>query len=108
MSLVGFAAAILLVDSDAVPAFDPAVWRAQAGVVSGNRRPGMIADLEAGKLRVGMTREEVHALLGPPGSSRPGYDSWELGIGAFAMDSEAYVVRYGPDGRVTGFGLVQG
>lgn len=106
-SLVTLAAAFLLTDPD-IPVFDPAVWRAQAGVVSGNRRFGMIADLEASKLRPGMTREEVYALLGPPESSGPGRDTWELGVRYFGMDHESYDVRYGPDERVTGFGQVQG
>lgn len=105
--LVALAAAFLAADPG-TPAFDPVVWRAQAGVVSGNRRFGMIADLEAGKLRPGMTREEVYALLGPPEASGPGRDTWELGIRTFGMDHESYDVRYGPDGRVTGFGQVQG
>lgn len=35
-------------------------------VGSSNCRSGVIAVLEAGKLRVGMAREEVRALLGPP------------------------------------------
>ena len=105
--LLALAAAFLTADPGD-PAFDSVVWRAQAGVVSGNRRFGMIADLEASKLRPGMTREEVYALLGPPESSRPGRDTWELGIRFFGMDHESYDVRYGPDGRVTGFGQVQG
>ena len=91
-----------------VSGFDPAVWRAQADVDSNNRRFGMIRDLEAGKLRLGMTREEVHALLGPPELPWPSHDGWWLGTSLFGMDHEYYAVRYGPDGRVTGFGRVQG
>ena len=91
-----------------VSGFDPAVWRTQAGVKIDNLRSGMISDLQAGKLRVGMTREEVHALLGPPESPEPGQDGWGLGLAPFGVDFEYYVIRYGPDGRVVGFGLVRG
>ena len=106
--LVALTAVFLPLDTASVPAFDPAVWRAQAGVETGSRRFGMIRDLEATKLRVGMTREEVRGLLGAPESSRPGYDSWGLGFSPLGMDYDSYTVRYGPDGRVTGFGRVQG
>ena len=106
--LAAFAVVVLPADPGATPAFDPVVWRAQAGVETGSRRFGMIRDLETTKLRVGMTREEVHDLLGVPESFRPGYDGWGLGFPPFGMDYDSYAVRYGPDGRVTGFGRVQG
>lgn len=100
---------MFLLPSDAgPPSFDAAIWRAQAGVETGSRRFATLWDLEASKLHAGMTREEVHALLGSPEGSGPGYDRWGLGLRPFGMDYESYMVRYGPDGRVTNFGQVQG
>ena len=78
------------------------------GTSSDACRSGVIAVFESGKLHAGMTREEVHALLGPPDPPWPSHDGWCLGASPLGVDSEYYAVRYGPDGRVTGFGLVRG
>lgn len=106
--LAPLAGGLLWFGTHTVSGFDPTVWRTQAGVRIDNLRSGMISDLQAGKLRVGMTREEVHALLGPPELPEPGQDGWGLGLAPFGADFEYYVIRYGPDGRVVGFGLVRG
>ena len=73
-----------------------------------DHRSRIRAAVEAGKLRPGITREDVHGLLGAPDWSKADHDGWDLGQGLLSIDGVWYVVRYGPDGRVTGFGLVQG
>ena len=85
--------------------FDAALWQAQRGSAErDNPRLSMVGDLEAKHLEAGMTRQEVEALLGPADRVRAdGAAVYNLGVSAFGVDWEAYVVEYGDDGRLTRF-----
>lgn len=81
--------------------FDSALWKSQRGVQgTDNRRGGMVDDVEHA-LRVGMTRDEVHALLGAPdsGEENGSIDVYALGRSPYGIDETYYEVQY-RDGRV--------
>lgn len=90
-------------------AFDSQTWRA-AG--SEDDRIRMVDDLVDDVLRVGMTKDEIEALLGLPTQTSK-FRDWDLvyrlGMerSLFNIDSEWLVVRFGAEGKVTEFRIVR-
>lgn len=88
--------------------FDPAAWRAHAKTDDPGwpMRLRMANDLLASYELVGMSRDSIYVLLGPPDSASR-WGTWDLVYhlgperGLFGFDSEWLVLRYGPDARVT-------
>lgn len=65
--------------------FQPRLWQRHAGL-----RERMLDDLPAGHLSSGMSRGEVHALLGEPGDSRP---LWYDDLERSSVLRETYYIR---------------
>ena len=81
-------------------AFDAERWRAQAGteaLMERNPRGDMAGELIAEHLPPGRTREEVHALLGPPEFVDGDADVYELGRSAYGVDYEQLAIVYADD-----------
>ncbi len=88
--------------------FDADAWKAQKGVkTSENRRAALVPALER-ELRVGMTRDEVRALLGEPDSTTDQSDTYRLGVAPLGIDPEFYRITYDAQGRVASFLLMRG
>ena len=88
--------------------FDSAKWKAERGNTSHkNPRIGMVSGVE-GLLRVGMTREEVVALLGEPDDEKPGKFTYDLGASPVAVDFEYFVLEFDGAGKLTKFRTEQG
>ncbi len=88
-------------------------------------RPIRVTRENCGRVRQGMTRAEVEALLGPPGDYRTGPVDWDGGFvplklapitmpwetsdndARWAGDSAYIAVRFDPDGRVGSWYVVR-
>jgi hypothetical protein len=90
-------------------AFDRRAWQAAGPDAD---RTDMIDDLVDHVLRVGMTRSEVDALLGPATRTEK-FREWDLvyWVGPerslFSIDSEWLVIRLARDDTVTEFAIVR-
>jgi len=98
------------IDSPSTP-FDAVAWRAVADTSGPNPRGAMVHDLMRHHLPVGMARQEVEQLLGPP-SSRETDTDWEYGLGPeiggwLYMDGYTLDLRFGRDGRLLRTELTQ-
>src|SRR5262245_55284330 len=72
-----------------------------------NPRAGMIGDLKE-RLRPGMTREEVVALLGEPETKEGARFVYAIGTSAFGVDYEYFVVEFDADGKLTRHMITRG
>lgn len=92
-------------ETDTKP-FDSATWKSQRGVAGTDNRRGPLVEALATAIRSGMTRDEVHGVLGEPDSTRAAssIDVYELGRTPYGVDEEYYEVRY-RDGRVDTHGM---
>ncbi|MCL1551866.1 hypothetical protein [Xanthomonas nasturtii] len=91
--------------------FDAAMWKSQRGVdFEDNKRIYMVGALKQ-VIHVGMRREDVIALLGPPDytkeSETTSTDAYYLGISPFAADTEKYTIQY-QNGKLISHHTVQG
>jgi hypothetical protein len=77
-----------------------ALWFPGLGHFAALGFPSCIDDMEQAhnKIKVGMTRDEVRSLLGPPG--RQGNNEWRYYNTIFVTDC-ILEINFGPDGRVT-------
>src|SRR5687767_1815960 len=89
--------------------FDPVVWRENPNPFGiDNRRSRMLGDLMRNHLRVGMRREQVRTLLGPPDAQSEvdrenNIDSYNLGhIGPMGIDPSILQLKYDPAGVLVG------
>jgi hypothetical protein len=90
--------------------FDSERWKAQRNSAAReNPRAGMLGNLKD-RLRPGMTRDEVVALLGEP-EAKEKEDTryvYDLGASAFGVDYEYYVVEFDADGKVVRHAMTRG
>ncbi|PPU68922.1 outer membrane protein assembly factor BamE [Xanthomonas pisi] len=91
--------------------FDATAWKSQRGVAfEDNTRIYMTEALKQ-VIHVGMRREDVIALLGPPDYTEKGEitstDAYYLGISPYAADTQEYDIQY-QDGKVVSHRTVQG
>lgn len=85
--------------------FDAELWRAQAGSTArDNPRAGQLAALEAGVLRQGMPRADVHRVLGEPDRQQPDADVYAIGASPMGISFESYRIEY-RQGLVVGWGV---
>ena len=76
-------------------AFDSKIWKEQRGKNERkNPRIEMVIELGKRHLRKGMTRAEVHALLGEPDQKHGTSDVYELGASPVGVDFEYYILDY--------------
>jgi len=68
----------------------------------------MVKQLEAGVLKIGMTRDEVMELLGPSEAPTGNDKRFLYCIGVKVIDYEEYWVYFDENGRVESFRQVQG
>jgi hypothetical protein len=88
--------------------FDAARWQAQRGSDAlNNPRIAMIGDLEQ-RLRPGMTRAEVLALLGEPESQSGGRAVYALGASPYGVDYEFFVIEFDDAGMLLRHRLMRG
>lgn len=88
-------------------AFDTDVWKADADCPDGSdRRSLMTNDLEQAHLRLGMTKEDVFALLGEPEIREDATFIYCLGRGLIDFDS--YYIGFDAENRIKSFRQVQG
>ncbi|MEA5125418.1 hypothetical protein [Xanthomonas floridensis] len=91
--------------------FDATVWKSQRGVgLEENKRIYMVGALKQA-IHVGMRRDDVISLLGPPDYTRIGEttsrDVYYLGVSPYAVDTQKYDIEY-KDGKVISHHTVQG
>lgn len=91
--------------------FDTHAWKSQRGIdFEKNQRIHMMEAVK-GVIHVGMRREDVLTLLGPPDYSEDGTntstDVYYLGISPYAGDTQEYDIQY-KDGKVIVHHTVQG
>lgn len=91
--------------------FESSAWKSQRGVeLEKNQRIYMLTSMEA-LLRVGMHRDEVIELLGPPDyTTQDGgtaTDVYYVGVSPYGIDMEQYNIDY-RDGRIIAHRSVQG
>lgn len=80
--------------------FDAELWRAQHAsdaLMGRNPRGDMATELMAEHLPAGISRDEVHALLGAPEFVDGDADVYELGRSAYGVDYEQLAVTYAGD-----------
>lgn len=78
-------------------------WKAVDAKVPGNPRGAMLSDLIETHQLVGLTRDEIKALLGPPDHISGGSD-WQYYLGAysgFQVDEDILVIEFNGGERVT-------
>lgn len=68
----------------------------------------MVEDLENGILQVGMTRDEVVALLGPSEAPNGNDERFTYCLGQDMIDTVGFWVIFDEDGKVESFRTVQG
>lgn len=90
---------------------DTASWKSQRGVdFEKNNRIHMMEAVK-GVIHVGMSKNDVLTLLGPPDYSEDGEststDVYYLGISPYAGDTQEYDIKY-KDGKVVSHNIVQG
>lgn len=81
--------------------FDSSAWKSQRGVdAQQNQRGPMVASAEKA-VHVGMSRDEVIALLGEPDirDAAAATDLYELGVARYGIDEEFFEITY-QDGKV--------
>lgn len=88
--------------------FDTDAWKAQRGTTAReNTRATQVPSLER-QLRPGMTRDEVHRLLGEPDRRTEKADIYRMGIAPFGIDQESYQIIYDSNGVLTEHRLTRG
>lgn len=88
--------------------FDSAAWKAQHGSSArDNPRSSMVGDAME-RLRPGMTRAEVVALLGPADIVEGRIETYSLGVGAYGVDYEYLVLEFDAADRLRSHRLVRG
>jgi len=88
--------------------FDANRWKAlRSSTARENPRAGMIGALKD-RLRAGMTRDEVVALLGEPETKDGPRYVYAIGTSAFGVDYEYFVVEFDADGKVTRHMITRG
>jgi hypothetical protein len=89
--------------------FDAKVWTAHVAGEKDGPRSRMLSDLLTNRLRKGMSREQVRALLGKPDSQSQwdrehDNDGYDLGhVGPFGVDPSVLTIQYDKGGRVLTF-----
>ncbi len=73
-----------------------------------NPRSGLVIAFERDHLRVGTARSQVIALLGQPEQRTARRDQYNLGVSAYGIDHEYYVIDYDDQDRVAAFSLKRG
>ncbi len=106
-ALLGLGATGQIVMSEA--GFDAAQWKAQRGSLQDrNPRMGMLPELMP-LLRVGMTMDEVVALLGPTENTRNKNTLiYDLGAASYGVHYEHLEILIDDDGRVVSIRQVRG
>lgn len=95
---------VYLVSTSQKGAFDSEQWKAQRGSgADKNPRVGMVVELKQKHLREGMSRDDVHTLLGEPEQRRGASEVYELGVSPVGVSYESFVIDYDAQGRVTQF-----
>ncbi|MCP3057697.1 hypothetical protein LXT21_02780 [Myxococcus sp. K38C18041901] len=85
-------------------AFDSEQWKAQRGSgADKNPRVGMVVALKQHHLREGMSREDVHTLLGEPEQRRGTSEVYELGVSPVGVSYEYFIIDFDAQDRVTRF-----
>jgi hypothetical protein len=85
-------------------AFDASVWKEQRGNYEyDNPRVWMTVSLRERHLRKGMTRTDVHALLGVPDQETDTTDTYYLGRSPVGIKFELYVLSYDDENRLADF-----
>jgi outer membrane protein assembly factor BamE (lipoprotein component of BamABCDE complex) len=74
--------------------------------VRDNPRAGMLGELEK-LLHVGMTQNEVLALLGEPDSKRDRVFTYNLGMHPYRIDNEYFNIDFDADGRLVRYWIEQ-
>lgn len=110
--IAGMVVAVLLLGtcnsnkSTNVKKFDSEIWLANAGnEEKDNPRAEMISELIDEVLKVGMTRDEVIKLLGPPDSTRDTRELYDIGRSPWGVDLEYLAIDYEDDKLVLAFML---
>jgi hypothetical protein len=87
--------------------FNSDKWKAQrhSGPLD-NSRSGMLDELEK-LLHVGMTLNEVLALLGEPDSKRDRVFTYNLGMYLYVMDNEYFNIEFDADGKLMRYWILQ-
>jgi len=87
------------------PQFDSTTWKqwsvASKGIPTRSRRQGMLSDLMSHRLRRGMPRKEVEALLGPPDQAPSGKFLYYVGAssgGLLIRGADYLVLVFDADG----------
>ncbi|WP_125932201.1 hypothetical protein [Thiosocius teredinicola] len=89
--------------------FDSAVWKSERNSNELQpRRQHMISDLQDNYLRVGMSEDEVLALLGEPDSRTDRRFRYSVGAFPFSADYSWVFVRFDEAGKAVEFGIEQG
>jgi hypothetical protein len=88
--------------------FDSDRWKAlRNSDARENPRARMLGDLKD-RLRQGMTRDEVVALLGEPETKEGVRFVYAIGTSAFGVDYEYFVVEFDVDGKLTRHSITRG
>jgi hypothetical protein len=88
--------------------FDSQKWKAERGnETSKNPRVTMVGEAEK-LLRVGMTREEVTALLGEPDGNANTRFEYLLGISPVGIDFEVFIIEFDAQGKLVRFRTERG
>ena len=89
--------------------FDGQLWKAQyKQFKQNNPRIGLVPALEREILQKGMDRKAVREFLGLPKTIRENADWYDLGVSAFGVDYETYIIEYSQENKVVDFYIRRG
>ena len=88
--------------------FDSTRWKAQRGVGPKENTRASLLPVLTQVLQPGMTRAQIHELLGLPEGQSESSDTYHLGIAPYGIDQEFYEIRYDAQNKLVDHRLQRG